>query len=170
MTLALLLLLTVVVVFAGIVVFGAPYVPSKKRQVEVALDLLALKPGQRLFDLGAGDGRVAISAAKRGLKVTAYELNPILAAIAWFRARRYGKLVSVKLSDYWRADLNEADGVFIFSAELYMKRLDRKLSKVTREIRLASFAFPLSGRRPWKQAEGIYLYKIRPLAKKASNR
>ncbi len=163
-------ILVLVLLFAGIVAFGAPFVPTKKRQIEVALELLNLKSGQRLYDLGAGDGRIAIAAAQRGLKVTAYELNPLLVLIALLRTRRYRKLVDIKLANYWQADLSAADGVFIFSAEAYMGRLNRKLTQTSQKLRVASFAFPIPGRRAVKQSDGIYLYDITPLAKKKQYR
>jgi precorrin-6B methylase 2 len=78
------LLLIIILAFQFVVLFlGAPYVPTLHKQREIALDLLKLKPGQTLIDLGCGDGAMLIEAAKRGIKVVGYEINPLLVFIAW---------------------------------------------------------------------------------------
>src|SRR5690242_4404691 len=75
--------------------FGAPYVPTLKSHVAVSLDLLSLAPGQTMIELGCGDGRVVLAAAKRGYNVIGYELNPCLAVIAWVRTIGYRKQVTI---------------------------------------------------------------------------
>src|SRR5215813_12979466 len=92
----------VVLCFAFVVFFGAPFLPTLQPQITAALDLLDLKPGQTMLELGCGDGRVLIAAAERGIVAVGYELNPLLAAVAWLRTRRYGKQVKVLCGDYWR--------------------------------------------------------------------
>jgi len=72
-----LILSALVLLFCGIVFIGAPYVPTKRAQIAAALDLLELKVGDLLLELGAGDGRVAKAAAERGIRVVGYELNTI---------------------------------------------------------------------------------------------
>jgi precorrin-6B methylase 2 len=90
------LLLIIILAFQFVVLFlGAPYVPTLHKQREIALDLLKLKPGQTLIDLGCGDGAMLIEAAKRGIKVVGYEINPLLVFIAWARTRRYSKNVKI---------------------------------------------------------------------------
>ena len=73
------LILTVIVVpFAFVLLYGAPYLPTRKAQANRALDLLKLKEGDIFVDLGSGDGAVLIEAAKRGLVCYGYELNPLV--------------------------------------------------------------------------------------------
>lgn len=64
MNILVIIIALIIVLFCGIVFFGAPFVPTKKMQIKAALDLLNLKKGDLLYDLGAGDGRVALAAAK----------------------------------------------------------------------------------------------------------
>src|SRR6478672_10765863 len=92
----------IVMCFAFVVFFGAPFLPTLRPQIDTALNLLDLKPGQTILELGCGDGRVLIAAATRGIYAVGYELNPLLAAIAWLRTRRYGKQVRVICGNYWR--------------------------------------------------------------------
>lgn len=140
--------------------FGAPYLPTLSRQRSEALDMLALKPGQRFVDLGCGDGRLLVAAAQRGLKATGYEMNPFLFLYAWLRTRRYGRNVKVKLRNFWSADLSQTDGVFVFLLDRFMTRLDQMLSKNSKDhqIKLVSHAFKIPGKRPVRRKGALLLY------------
>jgi DNA modification methylase len=66
--------------FGGVILRGAPYVPTLDPQARAALELLDLKPGQTLLELGSGDGKILVVAARAGLHVVGIELNPFLVA------------------------------------------------------------------------------------------
>ena len=154
------LIFLVVLCFGFVVAFGAPYVPTMRRQVETAFDLLELAPGQRLIELGCGDGKLLIAAAQRGIRVTGYELNPILVAVCWLRTRRYRKLVRIRMADFWRADWPQADAVFGFILPKLMPKLDRKIVTEKRmPLKVASFAFEIPGREPVASRDGVLLYR-----------
>ena len=127
------------------------------------MDLLDLKPGQVFVDLGCGDGRLLALAASRGLRAIGYELNPFLALYAWARTRRYGRQVKVKWGNFWRADLSDADGVFVFLIGHFMQRLDKLISRYSKkhQIKLVSNAFKVPGKKPLlrKGALMLYVYK-----------
>ena len=162
MLIILLVLGCIVFCFEFVLLFGAPFLPTLKPQIEVALDLLALKPGDTLLELGCGDGRVMIAAAKRGIKSVGYELNPLLAGIAWLRTRRYGKTVQVICGDYWRASWPKAEGVFWFILPRYMSKLHKKVMQYHhRPVRVASFAFTIQDKKPRSQKDGVYLYEYK---------
>ncbi len=150
---------SIIVLLCGIVFFGAPFVPTKKMQIQAALNLLNLKKGDLLYDLGAGDGRVALAAAKQGIRVVGYELNIFLVLLARLRTRKYKKLVTIRWQNYWDADFSKCDGVYIFSSSRYMKRLDSKLREAKNRLRLASYAFEVPRKKPSKQKDGVYLYE-----------
>lgn len=153
------LALVVVLCFGVVLLVGAPYVPTLKRQVDAGLDLLDLKPGQTMLELGCGDGKIMRAAAERGINCVGYELNPLLAALCWLRTRRYGKRVRVIWGDYWRADWPPADGIYAFILPRYMAKLDTKITRQKHNsVRLVSFAFPIQSRKPVTQKEGLYLY------------
>jgi 16S rRNA A1518/A1519 N6-dimethyltransferase RsmA/KsgA/DIM1 with predicted DNA glycosylase/AP lyase activity len=88
-------LIILIICFGGVLFFGAPYLPTLRQQVKAALELADLKPGDTLLELGCGDGKVVLAAAKQGINVIGYELNPILALVAWSRTRRYSKNVKI---------------------------------------------------------------------------
>lgn len=145
----------------GVVVFvGAPYLPTFNKQIEDALDMLNLQPDQHLTELGSGDGRVLIAAAKRGVASTGYELNLLLVIYSWLATRRYRKLVTVRWANFWREPLPTTDAVFVFLLDKYMKRLDKKIiQEQARPLKLVSFTFKVPAKKPIKTKSGLYLYQ-----------
>jgi SAM-dependent methyltransferase len=167
MTVLLIGILVLVLLFGFVVFFGAPYLPTMRAQQEVALDLLNLQKGQVFYDLGCGDGRVLRAAAQRGLKATGYELNPILAVIAWLNTLWYRKNVKIKCGNFWNADIKDADGIFVFLIDKKMARLDKFIQgQCEKPIKLASYAFLVPGKKETAKKSGVYLYAYRPLARK----
>ena len=85
-----------ILAYGFVIPFGAPFLPTMKKDRETALDLLDLKPGQLFIDLGSGDGSLLMLAAQKGLRAEGYEINPFLWLYSWLRTRRYGRRVKVK--------------------------------------------------------------------------
>lgn len=160
MTLTVVLILVLVLLFGFVAFFGAPYLPTFAKQTEAALDLLELKPGQTLLELGCGDGKVLIAAASRGLNVIGYELNPVLALISWLRTRKYGAQVKVIWGNYWRNEWPLTDGIFVFLLDKYMNKLDTNIVQKYpgHKVKLVSFAFEIPNKKPSKTADGLFLY------------
>jgi SAM-dependent methyltransferase len=144
-----------------VVLFGAPYLPTRRPQAEAALDLLNLKPGQTFYDLGCGDGRLLRLAAQRGIKAVGYELNPILALAAGLVNWRYRKLVRVKLGNFWYADISNADGIFVFLVGKRMRQLDKFIASRggSRPLKLVSYGFQIPGKKSAGKSGAMYLYK-----------
>jgi len=146
-------------VFAFSIVFGAPYVPTLRAQRKAALDLLDLKKGQTLYELGSGDGSLLIEAAARGWKAVGYELNPILVLITRYRARRSHGRVKVVWGNFWKADFGSADAIFIFQLDRSMKNLEAKiLAEKKGRLKIASHAFKIPGKKPARQKDAVFLY------------
>jgi SAM-dependent methyltransferase len=159
MTWVVIVLIILIVCFGSVLLFGAPYMPTLKSQIEAALKLADAKPGETMLELGCGDGRVVIAAARRGVNVIGYELNPLLALIAWLRTRRFGRRVKIVWGDFWKEDWPRAEAIFVFLLPRYMDRLDRKIKDSRQKsVRLVSFAFQIPDRPPRAQQEGVYLY------------
>ncbi len=148
-----------VLLFGFVVLFGAPYLPTRRLEAETALDLLDLKPGQTLYELGCGDGRVLKRAAQRGLNAVGYELNPLLVLTARLNTWRYRKQVKVVWGNFWRADLSQADGIFVFLIDRFMEKLDKKIeSEIKKPVKLVSFAFQIPNKKYSKAQNGLFLY------------
>lgn len=155
-----LILAVIVLLFGLVVLYGAPYLPTLKPQVNTAFELLDLKKGNHILELGCGDGRVLIAAAKRGYKVTGYELNPLLYLLCRLRTWRYRKQVRVVWGNFWTVKLPPADGIFVFLLPKYMAKLDKKITQeFSKPVKLVSYAFSINGQKARAESAGLYLYQ-----------
>lgn len=159
-----LVVVCLILLFGFVIAVGPPYLPTLRKQVDTALDLLALAPGQTLLELGSGDGRVALAAAKRGYNVLGIELNPLLVLTSILVTWKYRKQVRIVWGSYWGPIWPRADAVFTFMLPRFMPALDRRIEqwRADRVTKLASFAFTIPGKEPLQIKDGIYLYEYGP--------
>ncbi len=150
-----------ILAYGLVIPFGAPFLPTLKTQRKEALDLINLKPGQMLIDLGSGDGSILVLAAQRGLRAVGYEINPFLFIYSWLRTRRYGTRVQIKFRSFWRADLSRADGVFVFLITHHMHHLDKLLNnrKGKKPLKVVSNSFQIPGQKVRKKSGPMFLYQ-----------
>lgn len=147
--------------FAGVVFVGAPYVPSLRLQIETALDLLDLKPGEVFIEVGSGDGRVLLAAAQRGWYVIGYEINPVLVLISKWRLRKH-KTAQVQWRNAWRTAWPAAKGVYVFGLQSVLPKVHKKIIESnSKDVALVSVGFPLDGVVPKQELQGVFLYCIR---------
>ena len=152
--------LAILACFSFVLLFGAPYLPTLTPQVETALQLANLMPGQTMIELGCGDGKVLIAAAQTGVHAVGYELNPILAAIAWYRTRKFKGSVRVVWGNFWNKPWPEAEAIFTFLHPRLMKKLDTKIVQSSMQnVKLVSFAFTIPDREPVDEKNGVFLYR-----------
>lgn len=156
-----LILSLIVLPFGFVLLFGAPYLPTRKAQANLALDMLGLKEGDIFVDLGSGDGAVLIEAAKRGYKCYGYELNPLVWCVSKLRTLRYGSQVTVYCRNFWREPLpKETKGVFVFLLEKYMSKLDQKLTaELKKNTFIVSYTFEIPNRKTYKYKNALFLYR-----------
>ncbi|MEI7674349.1 MAG: hypothetical protein WCI60_01270 [bacterium] len=148
--------------FGFVILFGPPYLPTLKPQIESAFELLDLKPGQTIIELGSGDGKVLIYAAKKGFKVIGYELNPLLYFLSLIRTYKYRKDVKIYCANFWQVDWPKSDAIFTFLLNRQMLKLDKRInSNAHKPIKLASFAFKIPGKKIHKEKNGVFLYEYK---------
>ena len=152
----------------GVIFEGAPYVPTKRKEVEDALKLARLKEGEVIVDLGSGDGRLLAAAAEKGYRAIGYELSPVLAIISRLRLRRYGKLVKVRMRNFWYTKLpSDTKVVFVFLAGPFMKRLaghlQKEANRLDKEIILISYGFNLPGFKVDARRGPVKRFVVKPL-------
>jgi SAM-dependent methyltransferase len=158
-----------IVVLAGFVAFtGAPYVPSKRRDVAKAFDeLYPLTSKDVLVDIGSGDGIVLRMASKYGAKAIGYEIHPVLVLVSRLLSRR-DKNVRVRLANFWRVPLPDTvTVVYTFGdardiTAMYA-RVQAEATRLGREIAFMSYAFTVSDVTPAKTVGAHYLYTVMPL-------
>lgn len=141
---------------------GAPFVPTGRRTAERMLDLIRGAPGERLVDLGSGDGRIVIAAARRGMIAHGIELNPWLVWWSRWRARLAGvaERATFSCGNLWRHNLSAYDVVTVYGLGPMMGRLERKLRhELPAGARVVSHAFRFPTWQPIDVREAIYLYR-----------
>ena len=155
------LAILLIIAYGLVIFFGAPFLPTLRAERERAFDLLNLKKGQLFVDLGSGDGIMLVMAAQRGLRAVGYEINPFLWFYSWLRTRRYGRKVKVKMVSFWRADLSDADGIFVFLITHHMKHLDLLLSarQSKKKLKVVSNSFKIPGRKIRQTSGPMFLYE-----------
>ena len=159
MSLLFFVIVALILLFGVVVFFGPPYLPTLRNQTNTALDLLDLKPGQTLLELGSGDGRVMRAAAARGLNVIGIELNPLLVLTSILVTWRYRSKVRVHWGSYWQVKWPDADAVFTFMIARQMATLDQRIQTWhKKKLQLASFAFAIPSKKATKEENGIFLY------------
>ena len=161
-TIVLIIALVLAICFSFVLLNGAPYLPTLKKQIDVAFEIAGLEAGDSIIELGCGDGRVLIAAAKAGLNGIGYELNPIMFAISWLRLRPYRDHIKLIWGDFWRKDWPEADAIYVFLLPRLMAKLEGAvLSRDKAPKVLISFAFEIPNRKPDRQKEGVFLYRLK---------
>ena len=155
-----------ILVFGFVVAFGAPYVPSLRKEVYSAFnELYPIGRGDTVVDLGSGDGSILLAASKKGARCVGVELNPVLAAISRFRLR---KRADVKLGNMWLMLLPaETTLVYAFVVSRDTKRLkilmQNESNRLNKEIFLMTFGAALPGKQPTKIRKAHSLYSFKPL-------
>lgn len=144
------------------VFFGAPFLPTGQHFVEQMLDAVQLQRGEVFIDLGSGDGRLVIAAARRGAKAIGYEINPFLVAIARIRIWIAGVSThaTIHVQSFWNADLRAANVVSVFGITSIMSRLEKKFERELRPgARVVSYIFSLPNWTPLLHVNGVRVYK-----------
>lgn len=113
-------IISVLVVAFGFVVFwGAPYVPSHRKEVAAAFrELYRLTKKDVLVDLGSGDGVVLRVAAEKVNQAIGYELNPLLVWISRLLSRRFHN-VQIHTLNFWQHHFPETTTVIYIYFQLH---------------------------------------------------
>jgi len=102
------------------------YVPTPHDIVDKMLELVGVKKEDILYDLGSGDGRIVISAAKKyGCKATGYEIDDdrVAESLENVRKAKIGHLVEIKQEDIFTVDLSPASVITCYLLPQMNKRL-----------------------------------------------
>jgi SAM-dependent methyltransferase len=128
------------------------WVPTPDRTVEATLDLAGLKPTDYVIDLGSGDGRMVIAAAKRGAQGHGVEFNPKMVAYATKRAQEAGVADRAKFveGDMYVADISKASVLPLFLLTDNLDRLVPNFLKLRPGARIVTVTYTISG---WEHDE-----------------
>jgi SAM-dependent methyltransferase len=135
---------------------------TSDERIDEALRLAGLRPGERLLDLGCGDGRVLLRAAEAyGAQVSGVELDPVLAATARELLEAAGVDGTVLEADFESVPI-EADVVFAFLSPATLQRLRPRLAALPSDSRVVTTGYPVPGWLPNDLGERVYLYRLPP--------
>lgn len=148
--------------------YGLPSIPTKPDRIRKALKLANLKPDEIVYDLGAGDGRVLLIAAREfGAKAVGIEVGPIQCALIGLRiiASGLGDKIQIKWGNYLKADLSSADVVFMYATSKEVLRsasyLEKQMKQGSRLISISA-DFPEWEPSDFDQQDLIFLYNMPP--------
>lgn len=149
--------------FGLVVLLGAPYLPAHKKAINDALSLIKPSKNGRVLDLGCGDGKFLVAAAKKGYKCTGYEINIILFLIVKFRLLKH-RDADVKLGSFWSKDFpKDTEVAYVFLLDKFMNKLDGKMKieakRLKKNLSLVSYVFKIPGKKSIKEVGGVRVYE-----------
>jgi SAM-dependent methyltransferase len=155
----------------------AVFVPTPMDVVQRMLEVAAVKKSDVVYDLGSGDGRIVIAAAKAfGCRAVGVELDEDLVKASRVQAQEAGvaNQVLFRHADLFEADFADADVVALYLLPSMNKRLIPKLDRLRPGARVVAHYFPIPGVRPARVVKmtseeddverSLYLYTV-PLKK-----
>lgn len=151
----------------------AKFIPTPQNVVDRELELARIQPGDVLYDLGCGDGRIVITAALHyGIRAVGIEKNPELIERAKRNAQQHGveHLVSFRCTDATRFDFSDASIVIIYLSARGNQRVRPLLKQLRPGTRIISLDFDLPQwtpdsieaiSDPWKFVHHLYLWTVK---------
>ena len=134
--------------------FIAPFVPSPIVVIERMLKLADLKAGEVMFDMGAGDGRTVIMAAKNfGARGVGIELREDLAkkALSGIHENGLSDRVTIVNGDMFNVNLTSADVVFLYLTTSANEKIRHKMeTDLKKGVRVVSHDYEIIGWKPEK--------------------
>lgn len=137
LTILLIIAIILVLILCTFFVFpwlvGAPYDISRKTALKNIIKSTNPKSGDKIAELGSGDGRVCISLAKQNPKIQihGFEINPFL---VWISRRKIRKLslqnqIKIHWRNFWKVDLSKYNKIIFFQFRSITKRLENKFNR-----------------------------------------
>lgn len=155
-----------IVSFGFVVFFGAPYVPTLRKQVKDIMSIRPLTKDDVFVDIGSGDGVVLRAASEKASRAIGYELSPYLWLISKFISRKQ-KNITIHFGSFWRQELpSDTTVVYTFLNGKFMPKLERKLQahvdKHGKTISFITYGFKIKGRKIEKTEGPMFMYIFKP--------
>jgi ubiquinone/menaquinone biosynthesis C-methylase UbiE len=127
------------------------YVPTPQQVVDKMLQMAEVKKGDVVYDLGCGDGRIVVTAAKKyGVKAIGFDIDPerIKESLENVRTNKVEHLVTIKQQDIFTLDLTPANVVTLYLLPSLNVKLMPQLEKLKKGSRIVSHDFDMRGAKP----------------------
>lgn len=147
-------------------IVGAPWLPTPKKRVRFMLEIADVVEDDVVYDLGSGDGRIVVMAAKEfGAQSVGIEIDPIRLLWSRFAVRRHKLRSRAKVvrGNFFEMDLSEATVVTLYQGHEINKKIRDKLAQDLRPgTRVVSYRFILDGWTPIQinEESSTYLYVV----------
>lgn len=166
-----LLFLTAVFVayfFVSGFIWGAGFEPTRRKNIDLAAELLGVGESTLVYDLGSGTGDVVMRLAERyGARCVGIEVDPLKAWISRLRISRSARArsrVEIERRNFLSADVSRADAVYVFlsGGTDIMKRLGEKLARESKEgAKVASYVHSFPGQNAVSSTGEVRVYSFR---------
>jgi precorrin-6B methylase 2 len=144
-----------------------PFVPTPQEVVDKMIELAGVKKGDTVYDLGSGDGRIVITAAKKGARAVGFEIDGDLVKESRENIRKAGvqNLAEVRQQDILTVDVSPASAVTMYLLpDVNLKLKPTLLSQLKPGSRVVSHAFDMGDWKPDKtervNGRTVYLWTI----------
>lgn len=157
------------------------YVPTPNEVVDKMFELADIRPGEVVYDLGCGDGRIPVMASKKyGVRSWGFDINPVRVKESLDNVKKNNvqNLVTIKQQDIFELDLAKADVITLYLLPRLNVKLIPQLDKLKPGCRIVSHDFNMEGVRPkrdilFRPSDGsrehrVYLW-VTPLEKEKGN-
>ncbi|MBA4147595.1 MAG: class I SAM-dependent methyltransferase [Verrucomicrobia bacterium] len=132
------------------------FVPTPQEAVDKMLEMAEIKKGDLLYDLGCGDGRIVVTAAKKyGIRAIGVDIDPkrIAESRENVKKNNVGHLVEIRQADIFELDLKDADVVTLYLLPSLNVKLIPQLQKLKPGTRIVSHSFDMEGVEPVEAVE-----------------
>lgn len=129
------------------------YVPTPRKVVRRMLTLADVKKSDLVYDLGCGDGRIVVMAAKKyGCHAVGFDINPrrVRASLENVKKNKVEELVQIKEQDIFQLDLSPANVITLYLLPELNVKLIPQLEKLKPGSRIVSHDFDMKGVKPDK--------------------
>jgi len=153
-------MLILLIVLPGIFALrhGPPFVPTSRKRVETMIAFAEIQVGNRVYDLGCGDGRLVIAAAKRGATAIGYELSVPMFLFAKARSL-FCCNAEIRFGNFWTKDFSDADVIFCYFVTDAMKNFEENIWPTLKPgCRVVSNTFRIRTIPPAKQEGKVAMY------------
>ena len=147
-----------------------PFVPTSRRIINHVIKLARLKKGEKVYDLGCGDGRFLIEAQKHTkISATGYENAALPYLLAKIRQYISGAKIKISMQNFFKVNLSDANVIYCYLGPDVMTKIGNKIRKECKKgTRIYSNSFSIKDmktkrvwkRNPEKKLPTIYLYEV----------
>jgi precorrin-6B methylase 2 len=129
------------------------FVPTPQEVVDKMLEVAKVKKSDLVYDLGCGDGRIVVTAAKKyGCKAVGYDIDPqrVKESLENVEKNKVGRLVTIEEKDIFTLDLSKANVIMLYLLPSLNVKLIPQLEKLKPGSRIVSHDFDMKGVKPDK--------------------